>query len=702
MKRFIKYGVVPIVTFLFLLIATVIVLPVVLNIQKYLPQIEKQLTDSVGRPVSIGSNFGLSFFPWVSITFSDLKIDNPKGYLSNEFIKIESFEARVKLLPLLKREVQISRFIVSGLEINLEKRSDGRVNWDFSQENKAAKISGAPNFPMTDRFLTWDLTIGLFAVTDGTVKWLDRTRDQKESQFRIDDLMLLFNNFTFNDPVAAEIKATIDGKSFAAEGTLGPLGQYAGRGDIPVDMAINLHNVFSGQLKGKILNVFQNPAYDIDLHLPAFSGHKLFTALDMDFLVSTSADPSTFQSIALDISAKGDKEKISIEKGRMKVDDTLINFSLSVNDFNHPNLGFAMDIDRLDLDRYLVPIAENSNTNGNTVQNDPGTEEAGSLRRMKLNGILQIKELAVAGGTLNDIDLHLRGSDGILTVDPSSFTLYQGRAQTNLTINVQGDTPQTSIDFTMQDVDARPLLHDFLDRDFMSGTLKTDVRLQFAGQNAHTITTTLNADGTLLVKDGSFAGIDMVHAQKNIAGKPSGIGLPAGKNRTDFSELKSIFKVKNGLLESSETTMQSPGAGITISGTADLVSQELHLKVNPVSLAAVPEVQEENSVNEFIPFALSGTLAKPRVNIEAQYLPLDNIQPTAEVNMQSLVDEKLPSPVDADVKGLRGTTLIDPAVVARRFGLQTEVIHKDQAKKQLKLGTGRVYIHPIQEKESRR
>lgn len=701
MKRFIKYGVVPVVTFLFLLIATVIVLPVVINVQKYLPQIEKKLTNTVGRPVSIGSNFGLSFFPWLSITFSDLKIDNPKGYLSKEFIKIESFEARVKLLPLLKKEVQISRFIVSGLEVNLEKRTDGRVNWDFSQENSTAKISGAPFFSMTDWFLNKDLTVGLFAVTDGTVMWLDRTRKPKESRFRIDELMLLLNNFTLNEPVASEFKATIDGKSFAAEGTLGPLGQYAGKGAVPVDMAINLRNVFSGKLKGKFSNVFDNPIYDIELHIPAFSGRKLLTTLTIDLPTIITTDPTAFHSIAIDIAAKGDKEKISIEKGQMKIDDTLINMSLTIEDFNHPDLGFAVDIDRLDLDRYLTPVGGNSNKQGSKIQSDPGMKDDNGWRNMKLTGILQIKEMAVAGGTIGDIDLHLRGSDGILTVDPSSFTLYQGRAQTNLTINFQDDIPQTSIDLNMQGVDAGPFVHDFWARNFLTGTLDTDVRLQFAGQNAHTIQTSLNANGTLLIKDGTFSGIDMVHAQKNIVDSPSGSDLSAGKNRTDFSQLKSVFTVKNGLFESRETSMKSPAAGIVISGTADLVSQELRLTVNPKSLVLTLEEQGADNSDASIPFALSGTIAKPKVDIAAQYLSLDELRQPEELNVQSLVDEKLPSPADADVKGIIGTALIDPAVVARRFGLQTEVIHKNQEKKQLQLGKGRVYINPIQEKDSR-
>ncbi len=139
MKRFIKYGVLPLITFLFLLTATVLVLPVVFNVEKFLPEIEKKLCDVTGRQVSIGPNMGLSFFPRLNISLSDLKIGNPQGYVSDEFIKIESFEARIKILPLLKGDVEISRLIIGGLEVNLEKKSDGGENWDFTRVNSEGK-----------------------------------------------------------------------------------------------------------------------------------------------------------------------------------------------------------------------------------------------------------------------------------------------------------------------------------------------------------------------------------------------------------------------------------------------------------------------------------------------------------------------------------------------------------------------------------
>jgi AsmA protein len=694
MKRFIKYGVVPIITFLFLLIATIIVLPIVINVQKYIPEIEEKLSDVTGRPFSIGSNLGLSFFPWLSISVSDLQIGNPKGYLSDGFIKVESFEARVKLMPLLKKEVELSRFIIGGLELNLEKKDNGEVNWDFKRENGDSPSDGAETlFPD-------GLFISLFAVTDGTVNWLDRTQDSRR---RIDDLMLVLNNVSLNNPIAAEVKGSMEGISLVAEGMLGPFGKNPGQGVLPVDLAVTLNKILSAQVKGKVINLLGDISYDINLHVPSFAARELFASVDMALPVVT-ADPGAFSSVEVDLSAKGDKEKVSVENGRIKIDDTLIDFFFGVNNISQPDLKFSMDIDRFDLDRYLPPGTENDSRPDSVPVSKNGVKSPSTWRKINIAGDIKVQELKVGGGVVNDINVNLHVTDGIFAAESSSFILYQGRAESTFTVDFQSTIPQTSIDLNAEGVQVMPLLDDFLDTKFMSGTLDADVRLLFSGNSTEAIKKNLYADGTLVVKDGALEGIDMVNAIRNIAALPSDSDNSYNRISTDFSEMTSEFTIRNGLVASSETTLDSSNGGVLISGTVDLVSEKLELAVDPKIPVAMGEEQgnEQNLSEGNVPFALSGTFARPKIDIEAKYLALDELNLSDESDMQVLVDEKLPSPEDEDVKDLVGTTLIDAAVVASRFGLEPKLISKDREKKQFPLGTGRIQRSPLQEKDSMR
>lgn len=253
--------------FFFLLTATILVLPVVVDVQSFQPEIEKKLSDLTGRSVKIGSNLGLSFIPTLSISFSDFKMENPEGYLTDYFFKIDSFEARIEILPLLKGEIEFSRFIISGLEFNLEKRPDGKVNWNFSQQ-----YDDNPEWNLSRK-----LSIGLFAVTDGTVVLIDRMQN---SHYRIDDLMVLFHNFTFHNAVEGEVKASIKEKSLAAEGKVGPFFLKSDQEKVPFDLLVSFFGAFTGEVKGEFVKLATNPLYDFEIKVDPSSAKDLIASLD--------------------------------------------------------------------------------------------------------------------------------------------------------------------------------------------------------------------------------------------------------------------------------------------------------------------------------------------------------------------------------------------------------------------------------------
>lgn len=267
MNRIVKCSV-AVIIFLFLLTATILVLPIVVDVQRFQPEIEEKLSSFTGRSIKIGSNLGLSFVPALSISFSDFTIENPEGYLTDYLLKIDSFEARIEILSLLKGEIEFSRFIISGLEVNLEKRTDGKVNWNFSE-------------PQGDDSSRWNLSrklsIGLFAVTDGTAVLVDRMQN---SHYRIDDLMLLFHDFTFNNAVEGEVKASIKGKSLIAEGRVGPFILRDEQGKVPFDLLVSFFDVFTGQVKGEFVNLAENQLYSFGIRLDPSSAKELFASLD--------------------------------------------------------------------------------------------------------------------------------------------------------------------------------------------------------------------------------------------------------------------------------------------------------------------------------------------------------------------------------------------------------------------------------------
>ena len=101
-----------------------------------------------------------------------------------------------------------------------------------------------------------------------------------------------------------------------------------------------------------------------------------------------------------------------------------------------------------------------------------------------------------------------------------------------------------------------------------------------------------------------------------------------------------------------------------------------------------------------MPLTVTGTFATPELKIDNRKQPVMVAATAKKANVVKLVDEKIPSPVDDDVKNLVGKALIDPAIVAQRFHLQPETIKRNEVKKQLRVGSGKIRIGPLQEESS--
>ena len=130
MKRLLKWVLILGGGLFLLVVVALLIVPMFVDVQKYKPEIEKKVSEATGRPFSIGGQLELSLFPWAGLAFSDLHLGNPPGFKEKDFVSVKSFEARVKLLPLLSRDVQVKRFILEGPRIVLEKSRTGQGSWE--------------------------------------------------------------------------------------------------------------------------------------------------------------------------------------------------------------------------------------------------------------------------------------------------------------------------------------------------------------------------------------------------------------------------------------------------------------------------------------------------------------------------------------------------------------------------------------------
>lgn len=587
MNKIWKYGVLPVGIVFLLLLVTLALMPVLIDVQRFVPEIEKRLGKTLNRPVTIGRDVAVSFFPSPSLTFSDLKIGNPPGFTSEALVKIDSFEGRISLLPLLKKEIRISRFVVGGLEINLEKNADGKENWR------------APRLPLPRvNFLQDHVTCALLAVADGRVNWIDKAH----IRHRAEKLMLLLNTAQPGQ-VALDFKAAYDDKPMSLEGKIGPFRQDQGERSLPLDLGFHFMETLQGQVQGKIDNWETAPVYDLAVNLSSFSPRKLFAALGLAFPVET-ADPTTFQVAGLDLAIKARRDNLTVEKATARLDDTAMVFSCDLKSKPKPEVNFSLAIDRLDLDRYRLGGDRQEPASAGAEQGGTASYLAHLARNSAWAGTLNIQTLKMYGVTGSTLQSAVGARGGIISLDHAAMQLYGGRLTANLAADLTGDVPRLTVAMQGQGLEAATMLRQLAGRELMTGTLTGDMSLTFSGESSPERQASLAGQASFACLDGALLGVDL---SRVAAPRQTAKAGPAGEGngvRTDFAELKAAMAIEAGQVTIRQATLASPAMALTIGGGVDIPGRAWQLQVAPQGTELKPGKGEGNVIR---PLTIAGT-----------------------------------------------------------------------------------------------
>ncbi len=198
MKRALKW----IAIVVAVLVAIVLVLPFLINVNAFRPRIESELTDALGRKVTVG-NLSLSILSG-SLAADDIAIADDPSFSKAPFIRAKALNVGVEMMPLiLSRTLHVTNLTLSGPQVALLRAPSGR--WNFSTLGSAspAKKSGAlpavepgqggkqptasPNDvanPHSEQSIEQNLSVGKLSIKDGQISIADTNAPAKAHLYR--------------------------------------------------------------------------------------------------------------------------------------------------------------------------------------------------------------------------------------------------------------------------------------------------------------------------------------------------------------------------------------------------------------------------------------------------------------------------------------------------------------------------------------
>lgn len=620
MKKAIKWTAIIGGGFIVLVIAALVIISMFIDVQKYKPEIEKKVAEATGRPFTLGGDISLSLFPWVGLSLSDLHLGNPSGFKEKDFVTVKAFDVRVKLLPLISKDIQVKRFILKGPRIVLERLKDGRGNWegigkpsDKPVPETAKDLRRPPEKKPGTGLSIKSLVVGEFAITEGYVLWIDQAKGERKE---ISDMSFRLKDVSFDRPIHLALSANVDGKSLSLEGTVGPLGKEPGKGTIPLEIAIKALKQLNISLKGQLTDSATKLWFDMAIKVSPFSPRKLMESLRQAFPVKT-ADPEALNRVALELNLKGDPKNISISDGVLDLDDSKLTFSVRAKEFSKPDVKFDLNLDKIDLVRYLPPPSEEKPGQTGKMAAAPAPKKKKTdytpLRKLVIEGIIRAGKIKAYGANIQDLSMKITGKNGLFRLDPLAFKLYQGDLSSQWTFDVRQDIPKSNMELRIKQVQVGPMLKDLLKKDFLEGTVKADVSIRMAGDNADRIKRTLNGKGDFLFNDGAIVGIDLAGMVRNVKATFGLAEKGTLRPRTDFSELHAPFTITNGMVHTPQTSMKSPVLRVLAAGDAHLVKETLDFRVEPKFVATIKgqgDTKQRSGI--MVPVLVTGTFSEPR------------------------------------------------------------------------------------------
>jgi len=243
------------------IVVILIILPFVIDVNTFRPQIESELSSGLGRQVKVG-NLKLSILT-LSVSADDLSISDDPAFSNQPFVRAKSLDVGVDLIPLVfSKELHVNDLTIAQPEVALLRNASGR--WNFSsignKSTSEAQTSGkpaeagreepgrsaqpstapkpgeprpsekaahptnkgdpksAPSTPSSNP----NLTVGKLAVKNGTLTMADVSTHEKPQVFS--NLDITVQNFSLNSQFPFSMSADLPGGgAMKLEGQAGPM-----------------------------------------------------------------------------------------------------------------------------------------------------------------------------------------------------------------------------------------------------------------------------------------------------------------------------------------------------------------------------------------------------------------------------------------------------------------------------------------------
>ena len=265
---------------LVLLVGLALLAPFVVDLNKYKDTILKQIEPYVPRTVDF-QHIELTIFTGLGAEIQGLTVSDNPAFPGENFVTLDSLQVRLRVLPLLKKQIKVKKVVVDRPVVRLARNAEGVFNFSdlAGGEKKGSETDPAslpnpeagqpaqasvsasppdPDQPKESAGGPWYLSgllVNELEIDKGKVIYQDEVLFPGVRPFVIDELDLAVKDLSLQRPVSVELAANLlesSGQNIRLTGVVGPVGEGFLVEKIPMDFNISLESLPLEKIQGDV------------------------------------------------------------------------------------------------------------------------------------------------------------------------------------------------------------------------------------------------------------------------------------------------------------------------------------------------------------------------------------------------------------------------------------------------------------------
>ena len=367
----------------------------------------------------------------------------------------------------------------------------------------------------------------------------------------------------------------------------------------------------------EISHIFDEPAASGELAVQPVNLRRL--ARQLRQYLPVTRDEGTFSKVSLAGRFDHSPSGLSVDRVELQMDDTRLTGEFMMNSEAHrPVVQFDLDVDQIDLDRYLPPESARA----------PGSGTDGKLAALPLvaaasadvDGDLRIDRLIVAAMRLDGFRLRLTGRDGVVQAGPVTAAMYEGRLSADARLDMNPVSPALTLNAGLNDIQAEPLLVDMTGKARLRGKGDFSAALTAEGASVGAMKRSLSGPMSMSLTEGAIAGFNLGRTLRHWKQfKKGGIIDVEETAATDFTEFSGNPVARDGVIRMDDLVLKAPAFRLQGEGVlADLHTDTIDYRaavtvVNTAKGAGGKELAELEGLE--LPIKVEGALDDPKIRL---------------------------------------------------------------------------------------